>query len=204
MTVKDETGHRHGRLVVLHRAYRPGRSDAAYWLCQCDCGNTKVASGSNLRHDQVRSCGCIGRERRLQTVRAVRARRYYHYRKANGYRQVDPTGTIRRVQALACNGYSQTELSGMLGWVPKRLSHLIGQQHVHVRTAAKVAALYDKLWATQSTGPRAGSVRAKAEAKGWAPPLAWDDDQIDNPEAVPVTTARRADWQRRDKYRKAA
>lgn len=29
------------------------------WLCKCDCGNTKIIAGSNLRNNSTISCGCI-------------------------------------------------------------------------------------------------------------------------------------------------
>lgn len=62
--LKDLTGQRFGRLTVIMRAENIGKKTA--WLCQCDCGNTKIVSGSNLHGKQVMSCGCLGEE-----VRAV-------------------------------------------------------------------------------------------------------------------------------------
>jgi len=65
---KDLTGMRFGRLTVLSRNYEKqqailketGRNEA-YWNCLCDCGNTTVVSGSNLKYT-VRSCGCLQKE----------------------------------------------------------------------------------------------------------------------------------------------
>lgn len=54
----DETGSRYDRLVVLERAESPRGESFAFWLCKCDCGNTKLASGSKLRQGKVTSCGC--------------------------------------------------------------------------------------------------------------------------------------------------
>ena len=36
------------------------------------------------------------------------------------------------------------------------------------------------------TGPGAERARSTAKRKGWAPPMAWDDDTIDDPQAKPV------------------
>lgn len=58
---KDETGNRYTRLVVLHRA-ESDKHWAAMWLCICDCGNSLVVSGRNLRKGNTKSCGCLLRE----------------------------------------------------------------------------------------------------------------------------------------------
>ena len=42
---KDLTGQRFGRLTVIK--YHHSKSNA-YWLCQCDCGNTTVVNGGSL------------------------------------------------------------------------------------------------------------------------------------------------------------
>lgn len=31
----------------------------ALWLCQCECGNTTIVQGGNLRSGNTKSCGCI-------------------------------------------------------------------------------------------------------------------------------------------------
>jgi hypothetical protein len=60
----DVTGDRFGRLVVLGRMGKDFH-DCLLWLCECDCGNTTVASTSNLRNDTTKSCGCLKREAQL-------------------------------------------------------------------------------------------------------------------------------------------
>jgi len=60
--IKDEMGNRYGKLTVIGPA--PPKGKGAWWLCQCDCGNTTVASGGNLRNGNNRSCGCLRREKR--------------------------------------------------------------------------------------------------------------------------------------------
>ena len=56
-TLIDMTGQQIGRLYVSHRVMIKGR-DAAYWLCQCKCGNTTVVRGDLLRRREIQSCGC--------------------------------------------------------------------------------------------------------------------------------------------------
>jgi hypothetical protein len=57
-------GQRYGRLVVvsLHGHRGPKR----FWLCNCDCGNTKIVQDSNLRSGHSRSCGCFHEQRRKE------------------------------------------------------------------------------------------------------------------------------------------
>jgi hypothetical protein len=58
---------------------------------------------------------------------------------------------------------------------------------VYRKTHEAVAAAYDAL--SMKLPPDTGisrQVRAHAERRGWAPPLAWDDDTIDDPDAVPL------------------
>ena len=54
------TGERFGRLVVLEQAESVKGRIA--WLCQCDCGNTKIATSQVLRKGLTTSCGCYKSE----------------------------------------------------------------------------------------------------------------------------------------------
>lgn len=54
----DHTGERHGRLTV--REYAGRNEKGVLWLCDCDCGRTRVVNSSALRY--ASSCGqCIKR-----------------------------------------------------------------------------------------------------------------------------------------------
>lgn len=53
----DITGVRFGRLVALGPAER--RWGKILWLCQCDCGKTKVVATGGLRSGHTQSCGCL-------------------------------------------------------------------------------------------------------------------------------------------------
>ena len=50
-------GQRFGRLVVLEEVEsdKPG----TWWLCKCDCDNTKVVQGTSLNAGRIKSCGCL-------------------------------------------------------------------------------------------------------------------------------------------------
>lgn len=94
---------------------------------------------------------------------------------------IDATGTTRRLQALVAIGHSQTALARRIGWTVANLNVIVlgNRDYVTVDTARLVAALYDELSMTPGTSARARTVAGK---HGWLPPLAWDDDDIDNPE----------------------
>lgn len=59
--LKDETGNRYGRLVVIKRVCN-SKSRSAKWLCRCDCGNETTPNGFQLRNGQTKSCGCLRKE----------------------------------------------------------------------------------------------------------------------------------------------
>lgn len=62
--LKDETGARYGRLMVLKYSGRAGGSSKhPKFLCACDCGNEVEVTGTALRCGTTRSCGCYQRER---------------------------------------------------------------------------------------------------------------------------------------------
>lgn len=58
----DETSNRYNRLTVIRQVSK-NRNGDILWLCKCDCGNNKIASGRNLRRGDAQSCGCYRIER---------------------------------------------------------------------------------------------------------------------------------------------
>ena len=61
MRYKDIKGMKFGRLIVVEY-YGADKHKNALWECQCDCGNTKLISGNNLRKGITKSCGCLQKE----------------------------------------------------------------------------------------------------------------------------------------------
>lgn len=74
-SIIDITGQRFGRLVVLGITEEKEKHRSRKWLCQCDCGNTKIVSGSALRSGDTRSCGCLKTESSKDSMRKV-AKKY--------------------------------------------------------------------------------------------------------------------------------
>lgn len=63
----DLTNQRFERLIAIKRIrpYVDRGNNKAFWLCQCDCGNTVIASTHALISGETKSCGCLKRERTI-------------------------------------------------------------------------------------------------------------------------------------------
>ena len=101
-------------------------------------------------------------------------------------------GTQRRLRALAARSWSPRAIekeTGIPAWLIKR--ELDGHDELAPDLADAVAAAYDRLWdrdppaMTRADREAAAAVAARAAARAWAPPMAWDDDQIDLPDGRP-------------------
>jgi hypothetical protein len=98
---------------------------------------------------------------------------------------VDATGTRRRLEALHCLGWSGSELGARLGIGYNAINQLRKQTVIFPRTADRVRELYDEVWAVRGSGRQATRITRWAVRSGFVPPLAWDDDTIDDPAACP-------------------
>lgn len=116
------------------------------------------------------------------------ANRLYVKRHAHGLnipQYIDSLGTSRRLRALSAIGWSLVELADHLGTTREAVQQWRSQRtpRVHRRTAATVAAVYERLSGTP--GPSVNT-RDRAATRGWPPPLLWDDIDIDNPNHYPT------------------
>lgn len=94
-------------------------------------------------------------------------------------------GTARRLRALQAIGWTVNDLAGRLGVHESRIRQLANEYRggtVTERVARQVAQLYREL--ENMPGP-SESVRRRCERRGWAPPIAWDYDTLDDPQAQP-------------------
>lgn len=120
---------------------------------------------------------------------------------ADGAR-VDAAGTHRRVQALVAREWSQARIAAELGMARNNLSVVMRESLVTAGMAGRVKDVYDRLWNAEppaSTAAERGErtrARRVAERGGWAPPGAWDEDQIDDPAGRPAAGWRRSAQQR--------
>jgi hypothetical protein len=107
---------------------------------------------------------------------------------------VDSTGTVRRIQALIALGWSQSKIAGRLGIAPGNFTPLVhGRTGVTAARDRAVRALYEEWsmrlppqdeWRDKIAASRSRSYAAR---HGWLPPLAWDDETLDDPNASPLT-----------------
>ena len=84
--LKDITGERFGRLVVLHRvpSYKTGN---ARWLCQCDCGKQTIVRSGSLYSGGTKSCGCL-RSDNFQKLGNARKKEHTDSRQYNIWRSM--------------------------------------------------------------------------------------------------------------------
>lgn len=135
------------------------------------------------RHDtalayQVDKCRCpTAREAYRLYRKRLREHRHQPLR-------VDATGTARRLQALAAIGWPTSDLAQRTGHSSIALQQWRSGRHrrVHRATHQIITSLYEQLWDT--AGPSTYS-RRHATRHGWAVPMAWSDDTIDDPNGRP-------------------
>lgn len=130
-------------------------------------------------------------------------------RRAGAY--VDNTGTVRRLTALYAHGFPYSWMARQLGLrvgktgssnIPKMLQ---GPTTVTYGMYRDVKDLFDKY---QNTDPREsgvteqtyGRTRTMAARKRLAPPICWDDDTIDDPQAIAQWTGLCGTWQGYNKH----
>ncbi|WP_409186457.1 hypothetical protein F9C11_20400 [Amycolatopsis sp. VS8301801F10] len=162
-------------------------------LSEAGIGWRRAAKLAGL-HDSIVKSILFGRPGRVpnKRIRAATAERIFAVKFSGDALAdkavVDITGSRRRLQALVATGRTQQYLADRLGMTPGNF-WLVMQRQTRI-TAAKqrqINALYDELWDTPPADDVASRhARAYARRHGWVPPLAWDDDTIDDPDAEPV------------------
>lgn len=96
----------------------------------------------------------------------------------------DPTGTVRRVQALAVMGHPMYRVAAAVGISTSHLRSILAgsTQKVSKTTARNIADVYGQLLRVPGTS---SVTRGRARANGWHGPAAWADGVIDDPQARP-------------------
>ena len=115
--------------------------------------------------------------------------------------RVDPVGTRRRLQALACLGWDMVQLGEHCHVPVDRLRAIANdaapQRGITSRTASAVARAYETLSAKppssrpalRRSAERRATLRRtwkRSATAGWLPPMSWTADTIDEPTADPL------------------
>ena len=98
--------------------------------------------------------------------------------------RIDSTGSLRRLRALQAIGWTQTEIARRIGWTVANINRyfISDPDRINRSTAVTIAKVFNELQLIPGPSDRS---RRHAKAKGWPPPLAWDEDTIDDPAATP-------------------
>ncbi|MBT2566622.1 hypothetical protein J7I84_08960 [Arthrobacter sp. ISL-85] len=91
-------------------------------------------------------------------------------------------GGRRRIQALMAMGWRHQDLTPLLGINTANIVHQEGQWFTKQKHDA-IKELYDRIW--NQRGPASKISISRIAKAGYAPPLAWDDETIDDPNATP-------------------
>jgi hypothetical protein len=131
------------------------------------------------RHGYYAGCRCEACRDAMAALQRQWEKRRYLF----GPTMIDRTGSRRRVEALMVIGWTQQHIADAAGiTLPVVQNMHTKRTYVHRETAEKIATAYDKL--SMRLGPNMHTA-AVARNRGYAPPLAWDDDEIDDPCATP-------------------
>lgn len=96
------------------------------------------------------------------------------------------TGTVRRLRALAVDGWSTEEISGLVGFhVDVVRRHRFARKTTMLTFAAheKYRLLYEKIQSLADPRGSSAITARRAQAAGWLGPERWADEDIDDPDA---------------------
>ena len=102
-------------------------------------------------------------------------------------------GVRRRLRALTARSWSPQALADQTGIAAPLISSLLGRNPRDLSPDQRlaIANAYDKIWdhdppaRTRDQREACELARSLAASRGWAPPQAWDDAQIDQPDGRP-------------------
>lgn len=163
-------------------------------LVDAGCARRWIADVAHVRPETVSDL-LLGRRRRVRAdtataLLAVRPQRATRAAARDDHALIPAIGTTRRLRALAAIGHPLYRIADRTGVARTHLRSLArgAQALVTTAIARKIAVAYDRLWNVEGDSVH---TRSRAKTLGWMPPLAWDDDTIDHPDAKPHRHERR-------------
>ena len=111
-----------------------------------------------------------------------------------------PLGVRRRLRALTARSWPSQAIADETGIPAPLISSILGgiPANLSPEQNLAIANAYDKIWdrdpptGTRDQREACELARSRAASRGWAPPQAWDDAQIDQPDG-----RRSPDWKPR-------
>lgn len=159
-----------------------------------DAAGVHISVVYKLNREETRSIHPVYGEALLAVTEGECVRRQL---RANPLAKVDGTGTRRRLQALAVDGWDAERLAVLCGIHPTEIRrHRRGDRGL-IRAVHRdtIRDLYDKI--QSQVDPQGDSDRARkhARVRGYLPPECWADGDIDDPQAEPLPPAPETeDW----------
>lgn len=154
------------------------------------CDQIARATGGEVQHSQVRRLmfgNAQGNEVKFLYGRAARALTrvtFAEARATEGF--VSTVGLRRRLEALQYMGHSLRSLADEMGITQEAVWHWLQKDTVLVSTTQKVDELYRRLSLVPGDNQRA---RWTAYRRDYVPAMAWDEEDIDNPDSEPDRSA---------------
>lgn len=169
-----------------YRSYRPAKEALAIYLEikeRTKMNDRQIAAAAGFTHTRNLSKLKTGEHERVQggTYRRLVALRD----STSAPVRVPAVGAQRRIHGLHRMGWTRAVIKQRLGFQTDHLGALDPAGLIPVEMHQKIVALYDELSMIPGPSERA---RNDAQKLGKAPPLAWDDDTIDDPKAKPNLT----------------
>lgn len=171
------------RLRLLRRGQKVRIDAAPVWRhvdkLQAEGWNyARIAAAAGVTGELLHQRLATIHKRRARTILGVD--RAAMFAAAPDDSQVPAIGAQRRIQALMALGWPARDIlpaTCMAGQVIRP-----GRRTVSALTWRAVSDSYDRLSMSRGTGKLALN---RARREGWPPPLCWDDDDIDDPNAQP-------------------
>jgi hypothetical protein len=118
-----------------------------------------------------------------------------------------PLGVRRRLRALSARSWPPQAIADETGIPAPIISSILGGApgNLSPQQGLAIANAYDKIWdrdppaRTHDEREASELARSHAASRGWAPPQAWDDAQIDQPDGRPSP-----DWKPRKRATRRA
>lgn len=103
---KDITGQKFGRLTVLYPSTKKKNDGTILWVCQCDCGNYLLRSGSDLKRKGGHDCGRHTSENQQERANYCRTElngKIFTNLQVIGFDHIEGSRIFLKCKCLRCN-----------------------------------------------------------------------------------------------------